>query len=416
VDFASSRVLLLLHDGELADVRALAESAGAEVIERRPSELPLPGAPPIEWDVLVVTGRYAKTDLPRGGREKAVRIAVLDRNMRSLRSVVRRAGVDLVVRRPVHPTALRLLLLHSLYRGPERRSRRVAIGTPVRFRAGLLRKDGVLTDLSLRGCQIVSRHTVRTGQSCVVWVPEGTQESKSFAVRGTVVRTLVTEGGERGFGVDFGKVSKDVAAHLKGALLAYAEGPAAVAGPDPGATQPLLAQPNPASTPAPGQDPNEVTGSGYRASGSREVVRVHGDFAGGVAAPRGDAGAEGVDGPERRTTSRHAYSGRRIVALGDEAARVLIGRDLSVGGMRVERAPNLCVGQRFQLAIHVAPGQTPLVVPALILRDDGERGFAVRFTEVSEPAARYLAKMVDSLPVLADGDAVVISQIVDPPA
>jgi hypothetical protein len=141
-----------------------------------------------------------------------LRIAVLDRNTRALRNVVRRAGVDLVVRRPVHPTALRLLLLHALYRGPERRTRRVAVGSPVRFRAGILRKEGVLADLSLRGCQIVSRHKLRTGQSVVVWVPEAGNDARTFAVRGKVVRTLVAEGGERGFGVDFGKVSKAVAA------------------------------------------------------------------------------------------------------------------------------------------------------------------------------------------------------------
>lgn len=394
MDLASNRTLLLLHDGELADVRALAESAGAEVIERRPPE-----ALPAEWDVLVASGRYAKSENLRGGREKAVRIAVLDRNMRSLRTVVRRAGADLVVRRPVHPTAFRLLLLHALYRGPERRSRRVAVGTAVRFRTGILKKDGMLTDLSLRGCQIVSRHALRPGQSLVVWIPEGTAlDAKAFAVRGAVVRCFVADGGERGFGVDFGRVGKEVAAQLKAALAAYAEGPAAVPGPDPNATQPNLDANAPARSVA---DPNEITGSGYRAAGRREVVRAHDDF------------ADGVGGAERRVASRHEYAGRRVVALGEEAARVLIGRDLSVGGMRVERAPNLTVGQRFQIALHVAAGQTPLVLNAEVLRDDGERGFAVRFHEVDDASARYLAKMVGSLPVLADGEGVVVSEIVE---
>jgi hypothetical protein len=376
LEFASNRTLLLLHDGELADVRALAESAGAEVIERRPPE-----DLPAEWDVLVASGRYARTEHLRGGREKAVRIAVLDRNMRSLRTVVRRAGADLVVRRPVHPTALRLLLLHALYRGPERRSRRVAVGTAVRFRTGLLKKDGMLTDLSLRGCQIVSRQTLRPGQSLVVWIPESAAlGARVFAVRGSVVRCFVADGGERGFGVDFGKVGTEIAAHLKNALAAYAEGPAAVPGPDPNATQPRV-EPIVATRAA---DPNESTAPGQQAGGA-----------------------------ERRVASRHEYAGRRVVALGEEAARVLIGRDLSVGGMRVERAPNLAVGQRFQIALHVAAGQTPLVLNADVLRDDGERGFAVRFSDVDEASARYLAKMVGSLPVLADGEGIVVSEIVE---
>lgn len=392
---ASNGTVLLLHDGELADVRAIAESAGATVIERRPPE-----ALPAEWDVLVASGRYAKSEHLRGGRDKAVRIAVLDRNMRSLRGLVRRAGADLVVRRPVHPTAFRLLLLHSLYRGPERRSRRVVVGTAIRFRTGLLKKEGMLTDLSLRGCQIVSRHALRPGQSMVVWIPETSAiGAKLFAVRGAVVRCFVGDGGERGFGVDFGKVGKEAAAQLKAAIQTYAEGPAAVPGPDPNATQPQLDSSPPRDSSA--VDPNESTGSGYRATGRREVVRAHGDF------------AEGVGGAERRVASRHEYAGRRVVALDEEAARVLIGRDLSVGGMRIERAPNLVVGQRFRIAIHVASGQTPLVLHAEILRDDGERGFAVRFADVDEASERYLAKMVGSLPVLAGGEGVVVSEILE---
>ena len=405
----SGRVLLLLHDGELADVRALAESAGAEVVECRPADAPA------DWDVLVTTGRYARSDNLKGGREKSVRIAVLDRNTRALRNVVRRAGIDLVVRRPVHPTALRLLLLHALYRGPERRSRRVAVGTAVRYRSGLLRKDGVLADLSLRGCQILSRHKVRSGQSVVVWVPDTGHDGKTFAVRGKVVRTLTTDAGERGFGVDFGKVPKDVATLLRSSVQAHLEGPAAnpVPGPDPNATQPITemmaaaARANEPSSVSP--DPNETTGSGYAMSRQRrEIVRAPVEFA------IGSAPAAETD--ERRTALRREYAGRRVVALGDEAARVLIGRDLSIGGMRVERAPNLAVGQRFKIALHVSPGQTPLVLQAEIIRDDGMRGFAVRFQDVDEGAARYLAKMVDSLPVLAGGEGVVVSEIVEPDA
>lgn len=402
---APNPVLLLLHDGELADVRTLAESAGADVVECRPAQAPS------EWDVLVATGRYAHGDHLKGGRERAVRIAVLDRNTRSLRNLVRRAGFDLVVRRPVHPTALRLLLLHALYRGPERRTRRVAVGVPVRFRTGFLRKDGVLADLSLRGCQILSRHAPRSGQSVVVWVPDATPTAKPYSVRGQVVRILAGGDGERGFGVDFGKVSKVLAAQLRASMQVYLEGPAAIAGSapaDPGATQPI-ASPLELVAVAPEADPNETTASGRHVSGAgrREVVRVSEEFSGAAVATHSEADAD-----ERRRAARREYAGRRVVALGEEAARVLIGRDLSIGGMRVERAPNLAVGQGFRIAIHVAPGQTPLVVNAEILRDDGERGFAVRFVDVDEVAARYLGKMVDSLPVLSGGEAVVVSEIV----
>ena len=182
---ASDRTLLMLHDGELADVKTLAESIGVQVIEGVAT-----GAV-AEWDVLVTSARYAKSEHLTGARPNAVRIAVLDRNSRTLRTLLRRSGVDLVVRRPVHPAALRLLLVHALYRGPERRTRRVAVGAPVRFRLGLLKRDGTLADLSMRGCLLLSRHHVRVGQGVVVWVPDPATDGRSFALRGSVVRTVM---------------------------------------------------------------------------------------------------------------------------------------------------------------------------------------------------------------------------------
>jgi hypothetical protein len=399
----SSAILWLLHDGELADVRAIGEAAGARVVETRSMDAPA------EWDVLVATGRFAHGEhLKRAGDAKCVRIAVLDRNTRSLRHLVRRSGFDLVVRRPVHPTVLRLLVLHALYRGPERRSRRVPIGVAVRFRAGLFRRDGVLADLSLRGCQIVTKHVPRAGSSVVVWVPESSPSQRPLAMRGSVIRVLA--GAERGFGVDFGRVSKEDATRLRAAMQLYAEGPAANANApiaDPGATHPIVS-PAPVDTP-PALDPNETTASGYRAGGNgrRDVVRVPDAFASRLEGAPRDA-----DSADRRIGERHAYGGRRVVALGDEAARVLIGRDLSVGGMRVEATDGIVVGQRFRIALHVAPGQTPLVVQAESLRDDGEHGIAIRFLDVDETAARYLTKMVDSLPVIGATGGVVVSEIV----
>ena len=396
---ASSRILLLLHDGELADVKALAESVGAQVVESTAPEASL------EWDVLVTTARYAKSERLGRAREKSVRVAVLDRNSRTLRTLMKRAGVDLVVRRPVHPSALRLLLVHSLYRGPERRSRRVAVGAPVRYRAGLLRREAVLADLSLRGCLLLTRHGVRVGQRVVVWIPDPATDGSTFALRGAVARRI--SDGELGFGVDFGRVAKGIVPHLKSAVVAHLDGPAA------GSRElvsPAFARAEalPAATPMP--DAGSTQPVVYADTGSvrREVVRAHRDFAAGIAPFSGEG-----EGEERRRVARHVYPGRRVVALGDQAARVLIGRDLSVGGMRVDRAADLEPGQVLHLAVHVSAGETPLVVCAEIVRDDGEHGFALRFRDLSTSAERYLAKMVGSLPILEDGQDVVTSELVD---
>jgi hypothetical protein len=408
-----SRTLLLLHDGELADVRSLAETIGARVVET------VATGERLEWDVLVTTPRHAKSEHLASARAKAVRIAVLDRNSRTLRTLLRRSGVDLVVRRPVHPSALRLVLLHALYRGPERRTRRVAVGAPVRFRLGLLKRDGMLADLSMRGCLLLSRHGVRVGQRVVVWVPDPATDGRSFAVRGSVVRTTTTDRGERGFGVDFGKVDKTLVSQLKAAVTAHLDGPAAGSKE---VVSPAIARAHAEAPVATTTDAGSTQPITYSAAGSvrREVVRAPSEFQHFEAVAQ-VAGApeptESADTEERRRDARHAYPGRRVVALGEQAARVLIGRDLSVGGMRVDRAPNLEPGHVLQLAIHVTAGETPLVVRAEILRDDGERGFALRFCDLSAPAERYLAKMVGSLPVLEEGGdgggGLVVSEIIE---
>ena len=120
-----------------------------------------------------------------------------------------------------------------------------------------------------------------------------------------------------------------------------------------------------------------------------------------------------AEGEERRRAARHIYAGRRVVALGDQAARVLIGRDLSVGGMRVDRAPNLEPGQGLQLAIHVSAGETPLVVRAEIVRDDGDAASRCASAISAAPPSAISPRWSRALPVLEAGQGLVISEIIE---
>ena len=101
----------------------------------------------------------------------------------------------------------------------------------------------------------------------------------------------------------------------------------------------------------------------------------------------------------------------------EEAARVLVGHDLSAGGMRVAPNPALFVGQQLRVALYGSPGETPLVVDARVIRDDGERGLVLHFGTVPESAARYLEKLLDVLPILDGGRSpapgLVVSEILD---
>ena len=405
---ASAQRVLLLHDGELADVRALAVRIGAEVVERAAAAEP--------WDVAVASARYVRALSKPGLGAGSIRIAVIDRDARTVRALLRRSGIDLIVCRPVHPAALRGLLLHALYRGPERRSRRVAVGAPVRFRAGLRRRSAVLADLSARGCLLITRDPVRLGARLTVYLPDVRSPGRSFAVRGRVVRAVQAasdEPGGEGFAVAFDQVTRNAALQLKEAVAAHLEGPALLA--EGKVAAPEAASPCAASASDPALAAAPPEGTSYKSgSVTREVVRAPQSFALGgatcIASP-----VDAPAGSERRREPRRAFHGRRVVALGEEAARVLIGRDLSTGGMRVEPTQTLRLGQRFRIALHVSAGETPLVVHAEVARDDGLAGFVLRFNDLTAASERYLAKMIDSLPVLEARNStaarVVVSEI-----
>jgi hypothetical protein len=96
------------------------------------------------------------------------------------------------VRRPVHPTALRLLLLRLLYRGPERRRKlRVAVGTAIRYRRALLWRSAMLTELSSSGCRLLAARGVPAGGRVRLELPDPASPAAPLRVRGRVLRSNV---------------------------------------------------------------------------------------------------------------------------------------------------------------------------------------------------------------------------------
>ena len=76
--------------------------------------------PPPSRLLIATPRRVDCVRMPEPGSEQdgsLVRIVVVNEDSTTLRSRLRSAGFDFLVRRPVHPEALRLLLLRVLYRG-----------------------------------------------------------------------------------------------------------------------------------------------------------------------------------------------------------------------------------------------------------------------------------------------------------
>ena len=124
-----------------------------------------------------------------------------------------------------------------------------------------------------------------------------------------------------------------------------------------------------------------------------------------------------VDSAERRSEPRYSLD-RHIIALGVEATRVLIGRDISLAGMRIDPNDTLEVDDELRIALHVRARAEPLVLQARVDRDDGEEGMMLAFHSLTEQAETYLRKMVNFLPILAarggdEGSGVIVSEILE---
>jgi len=393
LDF-SNPTTFLIHDGELADVRSLLDELGASFFERTGGLTPEDRRTP--WDLAIATPkRMLEFEVPES-ISRPVRIAVLSGESRTLLKMLQRERIDFVVRRPVHPAALRLLILHALYRGPEKREvTRATIGAPIRFRSGWRWPRAILVDLSQRGCRLVSPHRVRRGERISLKLPGKLMGGKPLALTGRVVRLQTLLPGRRGtdaIAVHFEALSEETALILQATVESYASGPAAL--------------------------PRSI--ADRYASDDAALESSCGANRPGRARDEDAAGAEAAAAPpeEKRGVGRERRSySRRVIALGDEVTRILIGRDLSMGGMRVGPHPDLSVGDALRIAIHVRAGEKPLVVSAEVCRDDGDQGLAIQFSSLSIAAQEFLREMLESLPNIEardeaeEGESVVVSEI-----
>ncbi len=377
-------VLLLVHDGELADVRAAASGFDVSILDQQGSvtaeELRGP------FDVVIATPqRMLDVHLDPGvARAETRRIVVAEGDSRTLRTRLGRAGIDLLVRRPVHPAALRALLLHALYRGPEkRRSKRVAVGAPVRFRCGWRQRPAILADLSLGGCRLLANHAPDAGTTMTLYISADVANGPAYSLRARVLRCTHPHDATadvHAITAAFDAKNPRVIERVRATVAAHESGPARLAERD-----------------ADLQD----------AEAAAEAPTLI------------EARSPLSESPERRDAPRRPLE-RRVIALGNQASQVVIGTDISLGGMRIARHPGLSLGEPLQLAIHTGSQRLPIVVRAVVQRDDGEHGLGLRFEAPTPEVRKALERMIESLPVLAPSDrdddhhtGIVVSEILD---
>jgi len=367
--------ILIRDEGDLHEVRSLLTEFGVDYADAGTQD---PGVMPTH--MLISSGSRAVSALEqiesRAHSHHFLHVIVTDRASRSLRAMLERRGCDMVLQRPVHPTVLRLLTQRALYPGKEKRlDDRVAIGAEIKLKSGLFSRAATLAELSARGCGLITKQSCSVGSELKLTLPRTLTGEGPLTLVSKVVGShsgSKESGGRNSVAVVFTKVTASTRRMLQKIMKSHAAGPTGRLDATPGTptAHAMLAQHSqpPAATKAPS---------------------------------------------ERRSAPRGEYT-QPVLARSSGVSHSLIGRDLSLGGMRVEFEPGLAVGEQIHLAIYGNAGVPPVIVGAEVVREDDGSGLGLSFGPLTKTAQTSIEDIVSSLEALGAGSSgTVMSEVLE---
>jgi hypothetical protein len=257
---------------------------------------------------------------------------------------------DFLLRRPVTKEVLRLLTERACYSGPERRrTTRVAMGAPVTVHVEGGSHEAILAQLSIGGCGLVSSRSYEEGSTLAVEIPKHLTRPRRLQIAGRVTSSRATTTSD-GPTFDVSVVFSTLRLSDRVTLRAIMAG------------QPI-------------------------------------DFR-----PQGDP-KRPVSTAPRRGSRRRPVGGRLGVA------RVVIGRDLSAEGMRIELDPTLEAGVVLDLALYGSGGGDAVLLRGTTERDPEEEAWRVRFSDVNRSGAEGVERLRQAC--TRDGPGFVIAEILE---
>lgn len=347
---------VLLDAGDLGPVERVLRESGARFEHIRVQESAVPHWPHPRR-LLVISAHLAlRLPLPSlNPEDRVTAIALAEDGAETVTAQLARIGVRYLVSPSVHVEALRLLVEQALFRGHEqRRSPRLPLGAEVSWRSSLRRRHGTLVEISEEGARLHAPLPLAAGQLLELKIPGRFDRGQPLGLQARILRVQSKRSREsrRPYTMALHWVPRNdhERAGLEGLLRACSSGP--------------LAHSRPAVT-------------------------------------RSKSPAEGGEEADRRGLPRTRFD-REVVTL-DAAQRVehaLVGRDLSRSGMRVRPHPDLRVGQRVRVALYSGADADALLLEAAVARDDGPRGLALRFLDLSAGAEARLQAFIAQIPAI----------------
>jgi hypothetical protein len=397
-------IAVLVGGSDLDEIAEIIRDLGVETIQCGPYDPQLAALD--DASLLVVSGEIAMSDPIPVDTDLLVGIAVCGDISETMRSQIRQQGFRYLLRSHIHPEALRLLLQYAIYAERDRRGRvRHPVGCEVSWRVGWKRNRGRLLDISRAGCCLLVENSPKVGANIAIKIPAETVGGKALKLHGKVLRSTPNaahRGNER---TALGVILEDLTPATQKVLVdlceTWSESPPMLSRSERRqvATRVVEAHDEGILTSKPQAEVSET-----HAEGPSETVAQD---------PTTTKLQDSSSATPQRSTCRGVFE-QEIVQI-DEEARVvqaLLGRDLSIEGIRVVRQLGLAPGNKLRLALFDTSQQEPLILNAEVSKDDGGSGLFLHFVDLSPEMTARVEEIVARLPAIESidphGDAEVV--------
>jgi hypothetical protein len=414
---------VLVGGDELHEIEDILVEFGVELIHREPTDPQLKVLG--EARLLIVSARLAIAhSIPVGGAA-TVSVAVCEEVSGTMRTLLRKQGFEYLIRQPVNSEALRLLMRYALFDQSDRRSRtRLPFGYEVSWRMGWRRDTGELLDISIDGCRLLVADGMPLDSRMHLKIPSEVGGGQPLKLSATVIRSSRHRSGDDreryAVGLAFDELSSKMREQLTRfcglwvGTLPVARGEDSLASsqskPKEEAAAPAQSV---ASDPSSQAEPaietlapavaSEATQETHSGDEIPQVEGLHHEEVTPEAGPSKDSCDQESDPEtEERRQSPRGLLNREIVEVdsGKRVVQALLGRDLSMGGIRIDPQFGLSSGDKLDIALFDVGRGEPLILHSEVSRDDGGAGMVLCFMGLSTENEENLAAIIAALPAV----------------
>jgi hypothetical protein len=360
---------LLLDDGELGRVRSVLARLGVEFEHHTGYEGAAGVFRPRQLLVTSMTraGFASELETLDGEDCNPIWVCAHNQDFLPMRERLRDLGAHYLISSALASEAMRLFFLQVLHRGVEgRRNPRLQVLEGIPYRIGADCGNGRLEEISREGCRVVVAEPAPVGTAASVCLPRELSRGGTWWLNGHVTHCSAEAERSGGEGFSVIIVFRDLEPRAQAIIDMI------LAGRNLGTRiTPLYPR-----SEHPGEEPKTAPE--------------------GSASPRAQPEPGAETAGSARQSPRYQYP-RKLRIFDDDASQVVLGRDLSMTGIRLAAHPSLSVGAHVLLVLYSDANEEPMSLAADVVREDA-RGFGLNFDPLMPEEREWLGRVVSRLP------------------